>query len=341
MAWRSKTRSVTVRRHAAIAILSLLALLAVAAVPARAADVGALQSKVDSARQQAGALASDLEAEQGQMLAAQRQAAAAAARERQLSGLLAAGEQRSAELGSEVAQAQHRLAVERARLRRALVALAKRAVAIYETGTPDTADLVLGSDGYQDLLTRADYMRMIQEADSRLAERVRQVRNSIKFQLGVVQRLKARQDAYNSRLATARDQISAVRARAESEAAQLAAIRASRAATLSRLQSNISSWVGEIQAAQQVSATQAQSQVGEWLGGPYSIPSSIVMCESGGNYGAVNPSSGAGGAYQILPSTWQLYGGKGSPQNGSKQQQDQIASQIWSDSGSGAWECAG
>ncbi len=35
------------------------------------------------------------------------------------------------------------------------------------------------------------------------------------------------------------------------------------------------------------------------------------MCESGGDYGAVNPSSGAGGAYQILPSTWALYGGKG------------------------------
>ena len=65
------------------------------------------------------------------------------------------------------------------------------------------------------------------------------------------------------------------------------------------------------------------------------------MCESGGNYGAVNPSSGAGGAYQILPSTWSGYGGKGSPQNGSKQQQDQIAAQIWSDSGSGAWVCAG
>ncbi len=99
--------------------------------------------------------------------------------------------------------------------------------------------------------------------------------------------------------------------------------------------------MGEIQAAQQVSASEAQSTVGEWLGGPYSIPSSIVMCESGGNYGAVNPSSGAGGAYQILPSTWSLYGGKGSPQNGSKQQQDQVAAQIWSDSGSGAWECAG
>ena len=43
------------------------------------------------------------------------------------------------------------------------------------------------------------------------------------------------------------------------------------------------------------------------------------MCESGGNFGAVNPSSGAGGAYQILPSTWRLYGGSGSPQSASPQ----------------------
>ncbi len=57
------------------------------------------------------------------------------------------------------------------------------------------------------------------------------------------------------------------------------------------------------------------------------------MCESGGNYGAVNPSSGAGGAYQILPSTWELYGGKGEPQNAPKAEQDRIAAEIWADSG--------
>ena len=34
------------------------------------------------------------------------------------------------------------------------------------------------------------------------------------------------------------------------------------------------------------------------------------MCESGGDYSALNPSSGAGGAYQIIPSTWDLYGGR-------------------------------
>ena len=65
------------------------------------------------------------------------------------------------------------------------------------------------------------------------------------------------------------------------------------------------------------------------------------MCESGGNFGAVNPSSGAGGAYQILPSTWRLYGGSGSPQDASPAEQSRIAAQIWADSGPSAWQCAG
>lgn len=337
MAWRSQNFR---RAHSAILLAAVAGLIALA-TPAGAADIGALQSRVDGARAKAGALASELEAKQSEMVDAQRQAAAAAAREQQLSGMLAVGQQRSAELGVKVDAAQRALDAERARLRRALVALADRLVAIYKSGTPDTTELVLGSGNYQELLTRADYLGSIEDSDNDMAARVKQVRDQVEFELGVVENLKARQDSYNARLISARSQIAGVRARAESEASQLAAVRASRAATLSELQSNIDGWVGEIEQAQQVSAEQAQQTVGKWLGGPYSIPSSIVKCESGGNYGAVNGSSGAGGAYQILPSTWGLYGGKGAPQDGSKQQQDQVAAQIWADSGPGAWVCAG
>ncbi len=74
-------------------------------------------------------------------------------------------------------------------------------------------------------------------------------------------------------------------------------------------------------------------------GGGYSIPSGIVQCESGGNYSAVNPSSGAGGAYQILPSTWQAYGGQGLPQDAPKAVQDRIAGEIYAHQGAGAWSC--
>jgi hypothetical protein len=73
--------------------------------------------------------------------------------------------------------------------------------------------------------------------------------------------------------------------------------------------------------------------------GGYSIPSGIVQCESGGNYSAVNPSSGAGGAYQILPSTWAAYGGQGSPQDAPRAEQDRIAGEIYAHQGPSAWVC--
>ena len=73
--------------------------------------------------------------------------------------------------------------------------------------------------------------------------------------------------------------------------------------------------------------------------GGYTIPSGIVQCESGGNYSAVNPSTGAGGAYQILPSTWQAYGGQGLPQDASPAEQGKIASEIYAGQGSSAWTC--
>jgi hypothetical protein len=71
----------------------------------------------------------------------------------------------------------------------------------------------------------------------------------------------------------------------------------------------------------------------------FSIPASIVMCESGGNYSAVNASSGAGGAYQILPSTWAAYGGTGLPQNAPPAEQDAIAAKIYAAGGPGQWSC--
>jgi multidrug efflux pump subunit AcrA (membrane-fusion protein) len=142
----------------------------------------------------------------------------------------------------------------------------------------------------------------------------------------------------------ARSQIAGVRQRAQRAATEEEAIAAERQASLAKLKSKISQWTDEIQAAKRAAAeaasrAAAEETVERWHGGPYSIPTYIVMCESGGDYGAVNPSSGAGGAYQILPSTWSLYGGQGAPQDAPKAEQDRIAAEIWADSGPSAWSC--
>jgi len=338
------TKAGSVRRLAAL-LCAAAVCVPVLAAPA-AANAGALQAKVEAARSQAGAIAGELQANQSRLAAAQAQAAAASAREQLLSGLLASGQQRAAELAAEVRLTQRRLAVEEDRLLRARHELARHLVAIYESGSPSTAGVVLGAADFNELVTQTEYLREIENSDSGLAERVAQVRNSVRQELALVSALKARVEAYNARLAAARSQISAVRQSAEASASRLQSIAAARAASLASLKTNIGNWVAEIEAAkaaaaQRISSASAESTVGRWLGGPYSIPSYIVMCESGGNYGAVNPSSGAGGAYQILPSTWRLYGGNGSPQNAPKSEQDSIAAKVWAASGSGAWVCGG
>jgi hypothetical protein len=76
-----------------------------------------------------------------------------------------------------------------------------------------------------------------------------------------------------------------------------------------------------------------------YTSGGYSIPTGIVACESGGDWSAVNASSGAGGAYQILPSTWAAYGGTGSPQDASPAEQSAIAARIYAAQGPSAWTC--
>jgi peptidoglycan hydrolase CwlO-like protein len=318
--------------------LCAVALLAVGS--ARAADVGALRDKVEGARSEAASLGAEIRTTQESLATTEAEATAAAERERQLSDLLAHGRERAARLAAKVRESEAALAAERRRLQRARRALAQRLVAIYESGSPSTASVILGSGDFDQLATRTEYLQRIEESDTQLAARVEQVRDQVRHELELVEELKAKVVAYNERLAAARSEIDAVRDRAEVAAARLDELAASRAASLAQLKDRIGEWVSEIEAAEAASRAAAEETVGRWLGGPYSIPTYIVMCESGGDYSALNPSSGAGGAYQILPSTWGLYDGQGAPHEAPKAEQDRIAAEIWTDSGGSAWVCA-
>jgi septal ring factor EnvC (AmiA/AmiB activator) len=326
---------------AAGCLCALLGILAATAGRAAATEAEQLETKLASARDEASSLSSQLQATTAELGSAEAEAKDAAAEEEELTALLAEGRERAAELARKLADTRHRLAVEKARLQRSRRVLAERLVAIYESGMPSTADLVLGAGDYEDFVTQSDYLRAISEADSALADRVAEVRAAVHRQVLAVADLKAEAIAYDERLEAAREEIAGVREAAQAAAARLQSLSASREAALATLKSDISSWVDQLQEARLAeSEAEAEEEVGRWLGGPYSIPTYIVMCESGGNYSALNPSSGAGGAYQILPSTWELYGGEGEPQNAPKAEQDRIAAEIWADSGGSAWVCA-
>lgn len=85
-----------------------------------------------------------------------------------------------------------------------------------------------------------------------------------------------------------------------------------------------------------------------YTGGRFAIPHHIVMCESGGNYRAVNnTAAGAAagrpaGAYQIVTGTWQANGGGAyapTADQATPAQQDAVAARIWARSGGAPWEC--
>jgi len=328
------------RIGAAASLCALLGLLVVAVGTATAGKTEALEAKLGKARDEAGALSSQLQATTAELGSAEAEAAKAQAHEEKLDALLTEGRERAAELSRKLEATRHRLTVEKARLQRSRRVLAERVVAIYESGTPDAATLVLESGNYRELVARNDYLRAINEGDSALAARVAEVRNAVHREVLRIGDLEDEAVAYDERLEAARAEIASVREAAESAAARLESLRASREASMGKLKTDIADWVEQLQEARLAeSEAEAEEEVGRWLGGPYAIPAYIVMCESGGNYSALNPSSGAGGAYQILPSTWELYGGQGEPQNAPKAEQDRIAGEIWADSGSSAWVC--
>jgi hypothetical protein len=146
----------------------------------------------------------------------------------------------------------------------------------------------------------------------------------------------------------------------QARAAKQNALQASQARA-GELQSEISRIEAQQAAAAQAAAAQAASSqssssdssgssgqssapVGPALGpsGGWAIPYAIVLCESGGQNLPPN-SAGASGYYQILPSTWAMFGGSGpAAYLASKSEQDAVASRIWN-GGAGAsnWVCAG
>jgi peptidoglycan hydrolase CwlO-like protein len=341
--FKTSTRSRSRGRRIGLAALPLAAMATATALwgPGAAADPD-LENRIESARSEAQSVEQRIAAQTAQVGALSEQARQAGAREMQLQAEIERITARSAQLASQLAQLEDQLAEVQARLKRAIAVLSERLVEIYKGSEPDYLTVVLEADGFDDLASRTELIDALRNADQRLAERVRALRDEVQANRDRIAALKAQIDEQGRRLDAARDEAVAARAEAEGRMAELERARAAQQELLQQVEGDIAGL--EEQLAEQIREQQAvvQQPAGApaFEGGPYSIPTYIMMCESGGNYAALNPSSGAGGAYQILPSTWRAYGGRGLPHQASKAEQDRIAALIWADVGPSAWSCA-
>jgi peptidoglycan DL-endopeptidase CwlO len=82
-----------------------------------------------------------------------------------------------ARVQEELRRERIRLARLRERLAEARAALSDRLVELYKADEPDVVTVILESDGFADLLERAEFMQRVSQQDARIIERVRVAKN--------------------------------------------------------------------------------------------------------------------------------------------------------------------
>jgi septal ring factor EnvC (AmiA/AmiB activator) len=351
------------RRNPAVLIAVLTALVLLLPGSGSGATLSQLRSQLGGQQARAQSLAGGLARLSALAAGLERQIAVVRGREADVRGEL--GRDRVA-----LSLTVRRLHAERLRLARlrtqmdqARTLLARQLVSGYESDRPDLVGVILNAHGFTDLLEQLTFLRRAEDQQQTLVSVIRQERARAAAaahrlaSLRSTQRRAEQATALQARALAGMDQLLAVKqaALARVSAAQGAALAASRARA-----GALRSQIGQIQARQAAAARAAAARAaadaaaasssapaapaGPALGasGGWAIPYAIVLCESGGQDLPPN-SAGASGYYQILPSTWTLYGGSGpAAYLAPKAEQDAVAARIW-DGGRGAsqWVCAG
>jgi murein DD-endopeptidase MepM/ murein hydrolase activator NlpD len=165
---------------------------------------------------------------------------------------------------AELKRAKHRLAVLRVRLKRSLKVLSERLIAIYQSNRPDTLTVILNSEGFDDLLSRYEYLKRIQSQDTSIAVRVRDLRNETS---DTVERVRAARDE----IAAKRAELARTRSELESLEGDLAATRAEDQQALSQVQDSqhqLEGDIGDLEGQIQAQLQAAQSSAPALPAGP-------------------------------------------------------------------------
>jgi murein DD-endopeptidase MepM/ murein hydrolase activator NlpD len=268
----------TDRRRLGVALTLTLAAAAAwlvigATAPAQDAqsELDSKQSQLDQAESQAGVLSTEIDRLSSEVAQLQGEVAALRNREALVREEL---QQKQAELDRE----REHLNVLRERLKRSLGVLENRLLAIYKSDTPDVLTVVLEADGFADLVERYEYLNRIEEQDSDIIARVRELRNATK---DTVQRVRAARDE----IAAKKRELTRTRVSLEAREADLSAAQADKQAALDNVNANIKELEGDVSDLQGQVQQQLQS-----TGGTAALPAGPVRGASSGFIWPVNGS---------------------------------------------------
>ncbi len=250
------------RRFILLAFVALLAVAGALALAggAPAQDLEAIQSKIESSRAQ-------LDEKQSQLQHAEDRAGVLSTTIQkygdqldQLRGEVATLQNRIAivqtqlrKKEAELKEAKARLAALREHLKRSLRILRERLVAIYESNSPDAMTVILNSRGFDDMVSRYDYLQRIQSQDNSIAVRVKRLRNEEK---DTVERVRAARDA----IAAKQAELERTQAELEARQADLAAAREKDQQILGQVQQTQDQLEGDVSDISAQIASQLQAQ---------------------------------------------------------------------------------
>jgi murein DD-endopeptidase MepM/ murein hydrolase activator NlpD len=186
---------------------------------------------------------------------------------------------------SRLKSARERLAGLRNRYHRSIGVLEQRLIAIYKEDQPDALTVILEADGFDDMLDRYEYLNRIEEQDSTIIARVRELKAETKSTVSEIEDAKAEIAAKKRELARTRSQL-------EAREGELTAARQDKASTLASVDQNIERLEGDIDGledkiqAQLRAAAQEQSASGAV---PAQLPAGPVQ---GGSSGFIWPVNG-------------------------------------------------
>jgi len=166
--------------------------------------------------------------------------------------------------------ARDRLERLRSRLATARTVLAKRLVEIYKADAPDALTVILESDGFGDLLERAEFLKRISDQDREITDRVAGLKDQAHHQAVELADLEEEEQLAAERILRERDQVASVEQQLVGSRNQLASARADKRGALAQVHDSRVALEGDLAALEkeQARVQAALQNAGQTFDGP-------------------------------------------------------------------------
>jgi murein DD-endopeptidase MepM/ murein hydrolase activator NlpD len=166
----------------------------------------------------------------------------------------------------------------RARLAEARAALSDRLVELYKADEPDVVTVILESDGFADLLERAEFMQRVSEQDARIIDRVRKAKDEAVAAEKRLDALEERQRKVTAEVARRAAEVDAIKDRLVDRQQEIQGARAVKTRALSVTRSRRQDLEGDLRALEKEQAA---------------VLARLQAAQGGGSAGPIRQGSGS------------------------------------------------